>query len=205
MARLINRKHDKTLPDKPGTQWLFVRGVRYSNTAAKFWPSLIDEVREDFPDCSMIELAASTSADLGPEQLFPEIIFERDIHHLLTMDMEEVMRNTLAELEILGPPSSVQIRLLSGEEELLSSALPLDCIDAEIFPFLIVWLLEWAGIPESQWNNEFLQGDITAEDTRRRLVYQMSFSLKNSHLSEGLYRRSISLGGVGVTPTLSSV
>lgn len=193
MARLINRKRDKALPDKPGTQWLFVRGVRYANTAAKFWPSLIDEVREDFPDCSIIELAASTSGELERENLFPEIAFEKDFYHLLTADMQEEMRNILAELEIMGPPCSVQIRLLRGKKELLSSELPLDCIDAEIFPFLIVWLLEWAGIPEFQWNNEFLEGNITAEDKKRRLLFRISFSLNNRHLSEGLYQRSISL------------
>lgn len=193
MARLINRKKDTAPPARPGPKSLFVNGVRYANTAAKFWPSLIDEVREDFPDCSGIELAASTSAELGREHLFPEIAFEKDIFHLLTADMEQVMRNTLAELEILGPPTSVQIKLLSGEDELLSGELPLECIDAEIFPFLIVWLLEWAGIPEFQWNNEFLDGDITAQDRKRHRVYRISFTLNNKHLSEGLYRRSISL------------
>lgn len=193
MAGLISRKHDKKAPDEPGISSLFVGGVRYINSAAKFWPSLIDEVREDFPDCSLIELTASFAEKLHRRHLFPAIAFEEDFHLLLSENLRDAIREALAEMELLGPPSSVRIRLLSGRREVLSRGLPLDCVDAEIFPYLAVWLLEWAGIPASRWNSEFLSGDIMAEDRKRRLVYRLSFSLTNRHLSEGLYQRSVSI------------
>lgn len=193
MTELISRKHGKKSAARIGTCSLFVRGVPYSNSAAKFWPSLVDEIREDFPDCSLIELIASTPGKFGRRHLFPELAFERDLLRLLNANLQDVMRDAVAELEILGPPSSVQVHLLSGQEELLSCELSTDCIDAEIFPYLATWLLEWAGIPDSRWNNEFLAGDITAEDKKRRLVYQISFDMVNRHLSEDLYQRSISL------------
>ena len=193
MAGLISNRHDERLPRSPGPNSLFVGGLRYANAAAKFWSSLIDEIRQDFPNCSMVELAAATGERLEPRHLFPEIALEDDLHRLLEMDIREMMSNTLAELDILGAPSSVHVRLLSGRQETLSVELPLDCIDAEIFPYLLVWPLQWAGIPDCSWNSELLSGDFTAEDRKRGLIYQMTFSLVNRHLSEGLFRRSISM------------
>jgi len=193
MAGFISNRHDERVPRSPGPNSLFVGGVRYANAAAKFWASLIDDIRQDFPNCSMVELTATTGERLEPRHLFPEIALEEDLHDLLEMDIREMMRNTLAELEMLGAPSSVHIRLHSGRREVLSVELPLDCIDAEIFPYVLVWPLQWAGIPDCSWNSELLSGDITAEDRKRGLVYQITFSLMNHHLGEGLFRRSISM------------
>lgn len=191
MAELFSTKHD--VPYKPVKKSLFVDGVRYTNSAAKFWPGLIDEVHEDFPACTRIELAAKVSAQLGHEHLFPKIAFEKSFRRLLYSNIQEEMKNTLAELEILGPPSSVQIVLFSKKREIVSREFPLDYIDAEIFPCLIAWPLKWAGIPEYMWKNEFLKGNVTAEDKKRQLIYHISFSVEKHHISEGLYQQSISL------------
>ena len=193
MGGLLNASKREAPSDAGGCDSLFVEGVRYGNSAAKFWPTLIDEAREEFPGCSLIQLVASNSGELERRHLFPEIEFEQDIERLLAGDMDKLMEETLAQLEVLGPPSSVRIRLLSAREELLSRELPLDCIDAELFPYLVVWLLKWADIPDYQWNNEFLAGDIAGEDRKRRRLYRISFNLVKRHLSEGFYRQSLSV------------
>jgi hypothetical protein len=172
---------------------LFVNGLPYRHTAAKFWPTLIDEVRQDFPSCTMVELAAACSGLLERRHLYPELAFQRDLEDLLNKNLDEEMRNTLAALDVTGPPPAVSIRLMAGEREVLADSLPLDCVDAEIFTYLVAWPLEWGAIPIAQWNNEFLSGEFLAEDRRRRRSYTFSFSLVNRHLSEGLFKRVLSL------------
>ena len=70
---------------------------------------------------------------------------------------------------------------------------PLDCADAELLPFLLVWLLEWANVPDAFWNREKVRGDFSAEDRDRRLQYLVAFELRSRHLSEGLYERTLTL------------
>jgi len=197
MARLLSGKPEKEPPVRRGAASLFIQGMRYANAAAKFWSSIIDELREDFPECSMMELSASSPGKLSRDFLYPHRALERDLSNLFFCDLETMMKETIAELEIIGPPSSVQVRLFSGENELLVGQLPLDCVDAEIFPYLIVWPLVWANTPDDTWNSECLSGEIEAEDQTRHLVYAISFELTTRHISEGLYRRCIS-----VTPAL---
>ena len=107
--------------------------------------------------------------------------------------MHEVMRNTLAELELMGPPSPVRIRLLEDDKDLLAAELPLDCVDSETLPCLVVWLLEWAQIQTSLWNSEDVSGEFMAEDRRRGIIYGFVFHVTLTHLSEGLYRRTLSI------------
>jgi hypothetical protein len=193
MAALINKDRESNPSDRPRPAALFVLDTRYANSAAKFWPSLIDEIQADFAECASLELTTHTTSPFSREQLFPHISLERDLDSFLGRDMDETMANILAELEILGPPTSVQIRLLAGDREVHSQELSLDCVDSETFPFLVVWPLEWSGIPETKWNDERLHGNVTAEDRKRRLVYCMNFDLTNTHVSEGLYKRTMSV------------
>jgi hypothetical protein len=193
MARLLSGKPEEETPVQRGAASLFVNGARYVNAAAKFWSSLIDELREDFPECSTIELSSSSPGKLHHDLLYPHRAMERDLNNLLFCDLETMMKETIAELEIIGPPSSVAVRLLSGKTELLAGQLPLDCVDAEIFPYLIVWPLEWANIPDNTWNTECLSGNFAAEDRKRHLEYAISLELTTQHISEGLYRRCISV------------
>ena len=172
---------------------LFVGGVRYANSAAKFWPALIDEVQERFPLCTHIELDTSTEGPLCRDQLFPLLELENDIERLLGADLDELLRQTIAQLELTGPPVAVSIRLRERETELLQQELPPDCVDAEVFPFLVGWMLEWSGVNDGEWNQEIVDGAFTAQDRGRGMEYRVSFHLANRHLSEGLYRRSLSL------------
>jgi len=193
MSGLITRKQGQEPVDRPTPKSFHVNGIRYSNAAAKFWPSLIDEVAEDFPDCTTVELSAPATGRLDRSLLFPVIALEEGIHALQGANIHDVMNDALAELELLGPPAAVRIRLLAADKELLSTELPLDCIDSETFPHLVVWPLEWAGLPPTVWNNEDLAGCFTGEDRRRGIIYEMAFGLTNTHRKEGLYRRTLSV------------
>jgi hypothetical protein len=193
VSGLISRKSKPTSDDRPGPKSLEVKGVRYSNAAAKFWPSLIDEAAEDFPDCTRIDLSAPASHKLERSLLFPELALEKGVNSFWRSNAGDLMKETLAELELLGPPSPVQVRLFAGKEEFLATEFPLDCVDSETFPYLIAWPLEWAGIPADVWNNEALDGDFTGEDKQRGIVYRIVFHMANTHLSEGLYRRDFSI------------
>ena len=183
---------DDSRKSRAGGQF-FVNGVRYTNSAAKFWYGLIDEITEDFPECTCIELSSISSDRLSADLLFPEKALEKDLAQFIDTDFEKEMKDTIAELEIIGTPSPAQIRLFSGKKDILSRQLSEDLMDSEILSYMIVWPLKWADIPELQWNNESLEGRISAEDRIRKLVYRASFNLVKNHLSEGLFRRSICL------------
>ncbi len=183
MAGLISTKYNPPPAGKATARGIFVQGIRYANAAAKFWPSLLDEVRAEFPGCSVVGLSAPSSCQLCRDHLFPALSLERDMEKLVGTDIGKAMKETMAELEIMGPPTSVRIRLLSeGGEELLSRDLPLDSIDSEIFPYLVVWLFEWAGIPDTLWNSEVLNGKLTGpyQFTGRIVAYGSPAELRAS-------------------------
>ena len=172
---------------------MFVNGVRYTNTAAKFWPNLIDEARQRASDCDRIELRTCTDEPFSPEMLYPGRSLQKGLDRLLEIDLATAMQETLAELEILGPPPFVEVRLLSGNTERLVWRTMPDSVNGEIFPFLVVWLFQWSGLHHTTWNNEFVHGEMVAEDRTREVLYKLDFALHSVHLSEGLYRRTLSL------------
>jgi len=193
MSELIDAESDASRLRRPERGALFVRDIRHSNSAAKFWPGLVDEVGAEFPATTRIALTATTSGPLTRNQLFPEKLFEYEVDRLLAGDLEQMWKDVVAEMEILGPPSAVGIRLILDGEELVARELPLDCVDADIFPCLAVWLLEWAGIHPARWNDEVVEGAFLGEDRVRQLAYRFSFRVDSKHLSEGLYERSVTV------------
>ena len=192
MAGLLREFRADDPLDRARTKALIIRGEAYTNAAAKFWPSFIDEIHEEHPACSMVELTAPTARALDSDQLHPEQALQRNFDQLLMADMGKVMQEVVAEMELLGPPCAVLARLFQGREEMLSRELPLDSVDAETFGYLVAWHLQWASVPPAKWNDSHVSGSIVAEDRDRARVYPMIFSLTNKHLSEGLYRRSLS-------------
>jgi hypothetical protein len=195
MAGLIaRRRRGRTPPDDPGILSLFVDGVCYTNSAAKFWPSLIDEVRYGFPACALVDLSTLTGCALERRHLFPVLALQEGLNQTPRMNLREMLADTLKEMELLGPPAAVVVRLFSEQgNEILSCDLPLDCVDADTFPYLLVWPLQWSRIPDFFWNNASVKGNFRAEDRSRHLEYDVGFNLDNQHLSEGLYRRTMSV------------
>ena len=190
MASLLNTISGNNQRARWGTDALWVDDIEYTNSAAKFWSCLIDEVKDNFPHCRM-ELSAPSSEPLVRQHLHPGTNVNWDA--LITMDSRKVMRESIADLSLLGPPSPVQIHILDGEADVFAAALPIDCIDADILSCLLAWLLEWAHIPQAIWNQPLIDGTINAIDKYRRLNYDISFKLAYQHIYEGLYQRRIAL------------
>lgn len=180
-----------------GSRRLMVKGRSYSHSAAKFWTSLFDEVAGEFPGCSCIELEAPISGAYDRGFLHPLEPLEAELKRLALVDDAENFAEVVSEMEIMGPPASVALRLLKGGEELFSRELPADMIDAEILPYLVAWLLEWAEVPESLWNQAEVKGSFEGEDRLRARKYVVSFELRRKHLSEGLFMQTLA-----VTPDL---
>jgi len=170
-----------------------VNGIAYGNSAARFWVRLLDEARQGFPACSGIELSALTPEPLDAARLHPQAELENDIQQLMGADLGEVMRQTMQELEMFGPPGPVRVRVLEGPRQLFGDDLPPDCVDTEIFTYLVVWLLEWARIPHAEWDQDSLEGQFVGRDRARRIAYHVPFDVRSAHLSEGLFRRTVVL------------
>ena len=195
-ARRKTRENDRAGRGsaRRGAESLCVHGALFSNSAAKFWSSLLDELCLDFEDCDAIILDTLTDARLARNLLFPQAALQSALDSQPPLsDIRRAMREAAAEFGLTGPPDAVRARMLCRGEERESCSLPLDCVDADVFPLLLVWLLEWSEIPECEWNNKRLQGRFDASDRRRDLIYHFQFSLINRHVSEGLFRMILTI------------
>ena len=174
-----------------GAGVLYVNGAPYANTASKFWSCLLDEVTAASKPGTVLELSAPSGGELFPGLLSPASLLQRDLERLELEDIRKAYADGLAALELIGPPCGVRLRLLPAESPRPFLDVTLDYLDAEILPFLVAWLLEWANIPEAAWNDRRIRGGFAADDPARRIRYLVAFELSNLHLSEGLYQRDI--------------
>lgn len=172
-----------------GANLLSIHGRRFNNSAAKFWSALIDELMTEYADCRHVVLEAVNEGRLDPELLFPEIELQRDLNFLSSNadNINEIWRKALADFELYGPPGSVGMRIYSRSDEQALVILPMDCVDAEIFLYLLVWLLEWSDLPLSSWNEPKIKGAFSAADPARKFKYLFDFVIKHEPLREGLF------------------
>ena len=181
-------------PFAPRGSDLEIRGRVYANTAAKFWSHLVEEARALHAGCARIELAGAGEAPLERDLLDPQGALERQMEELLLAgDSRQTWRDALAELEILGPPVEVRARLFDADDVPLTEWMALDTVDEEIYPGLLVWLLEWAGLQDIHWNNEWLNGGFEAVEVKSGAVVRFDFALKTEPVAEGLMRRTVSI------------
>jgi hypothetical protein len=138
-------------------------------------------------------LTAAMDGLLQSDMLFPTLALEREIQRTAKTGRRESLAALIAECELFGLPGAVQLEVCSGTETVCVRTLPCDCVDAEIFAYLLVWLLEWAEIPEQEWNADQVSGYIPAGDAGRGVFMPWHVKLENAHLSEGLYRRRVLL------------
>jgi hypothetical protein len=183
------QERPESLP--PGS--LVVAGQRYTNSAAKFWAGLLLDALVRDPDCNLIELASWLTRPLTRTYLYPDRLLSKGLDLDEGFSLRKVIADAVAEMDLLGPPASVQIRLLAPGRVILNWE-PLPAfVDAELFPFLLVWLLEWGQVPEAVWNSERITGSLSASDRRFRWTYDIAFTLQSRHESEGLHRLTLSL------------
>jgi hypothetical protein len=150
----------------------------------------VDEVHAEFPDCDSIVLSTAVSTPLTPTLLFPEESLQRDFDSLAHVDLAEVIRQTTAELELVGQPARVVVTLMTGDEQAHQQILKREYVDADVYVYLLAWLLEWSEVPKTNWNDDTLSANLVAQDLGRDLSYRLGIELKNTHLSEGLYERT---------------
>jgi len=189
MARILGDESDELPAAATKARALLIGGVRFTHAAARFWASLLGEVAADYPACNTLVFETLAGTVLTRDLLFPEIALQRELDLLQpAIPIEQALKEALAEFEIFGPPGAVQLSLLADDREMRRCQLPLDCVDADIFAYLLTWLMEWAEIPVSQWNTDRLEGAFPVRDPDCAAVGRVQFEFTRHHLSEGLYR-----------------
>jgi hypothetical protein len=186
---LLDDKGGGEQAERPMVRGWVVGGTTFTNSAAMFWVGLLNEVARAYPQCTSMELAAGCPGRLKDECRWPEKAFERDLDALASTDLGTVLREAVAEMELLGGPTPIALRVYEGENERRCGAIPLDCADAEIFPYLVAWMLFWADLPERVWNREIMNGELRASGIDDGGDYALGLELRNRHLSEDLYER----------------
>jgi hypothetical protein len=189
---LEHRRLTEAATDRPRLG-LLIDGNWYANSAAKYWPWLVDRQLAEAPQAALIELTAPATDPLRPSMLYPEQALQRELEKALRGDAVQSWEDTLAELDLVGGPSPVQLRVLGEGARTVFFEGTSDTMDSETFPCLVVWLLQWADIPASLWNKAAVAGRVNAMDPVRHGEYRFRFSLTNRHLSEGLYQRCLRL------------
>lgn len=195
MSRILENDTESGPPVHFGARALFVRGLRFANSAAKFWSSLIDELQADYPECDTLLLETLADSTLSRAMLHPEDELQRELNRggNTPRNFDQALREALAEFDLYGPSAAVRIRLFAKGAERKKCVLPLDCVDADIFPLLLVWLLEWAETPEGLWNADQVHGNFTASDRKRAWRYRFNFDFTRHHISEGLFQWSLAV------------
>jgi hypothetical protein len=178
-----------------GAKLLVVHGRRFANTAAKFWSALIDELVLEYGGCRKVVLEAVNEGKLDSALLYPEIELERELNlmALNAGETNEAWQQALADFELYGPPGAVSMRLYSDKGELGNLCLPMDCVDAEIFLYLLVWLAEWGELPLHSWQDPEIKASFKASDPLRKLNYAFRFAITHQPLAEGLYTWKLEL------------
>lgn len=193
MSGLLHDDKGNVSPGAYGAKELHVGGFPYANTAAKFWTCLLDEVAENYPPGTGVVIAGACSGQLSAALLDPENLLQRDMRALESDKAQQVLNDAIGVLELLGPPPGIRLRLVGPEGQAILREMVMEDIDAELMPFLMSWLLEWAQVPDSQWNNKVVRGLFKGEDRHRSYGYQIAFELRNKLLGEELYEREILL------------
>jgi len=179
-------------PELPPSVGWFVEGRWYANSAAKFWCGILCELAATYPDAGSVALEACVVGPLTSELLDPRASLQRMFDSAASQDVERELEDLVKELELLGPPGSVTYRICDQDGRTVEEGL-LPEIDAEVLAHLAVWLPEWAGIHEAEWNDRDLEAKFTADRPDQDRAGRVSFTLHHCALHEGLYRCLITL------------
>ena len=138
-------------------------------------------------------LSAPTGGWLTPEQLTPERVVPQDLDNLANEDLRPAYTDAISTLDLIGPPPQTTLRIQLPDAVLPLLTQSLEVLDAEILPFLLVWLLEWSNVPKVLWNEPLVHGRFLADDPGRHLRYRFAFYLASQHLREGLFQREVTV------------
>lgn len=157
----------------------------YRNSAALFWPGFLDGLSNRPGRVSFFELSAACCGPISRDILFPDRALRRDLERALKEGSAGRLADAVAELAMLGPPGPVRLKLVGEDSSETVETMP-ESVNAETFVFLVAWLLEWAGVPETRWNGPVPDHVVEIRDLYGSGVRSLRFSLFRRHLSEGL-------------------
>ena len=89
----------------------FVEGTWYSNSAAKFWAGMLDELKAAYPEAVSLSLEACVVGPLTPDLLDPRTSLQQMFDTHAAVDSEGELQRLVDELELLGPAGSVTYRI----------------------------------------------------------------------------------------------
>jgi hypothetical protein len=194
VPRLLTIDADALGRDRPpGGAWC-VNGRSARHSAARFWGRLLWELDVGFPPGSRVLLRFGTAGTLHRDFLSPRHGLEQLFVDVLKGEKIPDLADMYAQCDLLGPPAPVRVSVLAADGKVLfDGTLPLDVADAEIAHYLLCWMLEWAHIPISLWNDESVSGVFKAGPEARGERH-VSFLMVRSHVSEGLYEIAFKAG-----------
>ncbi len=171
-----------------------VNGKVNFGSASKFWLMLLAEVSLRFPSWGRIRIAAPVSNVMSPVYLDPAKELQKMLFGLSEQDTGRLMEETVREMEIFGPPASVNISITSITDRVLyKRCMPDEFLDAEIFLYLAAWLYEWAEVPSVLWRQDAVEGIKPVELRNRQSSHVIRMSAVRTHINEGLYEHVLTL------------
>tara|TARA_B100000809_G_scaffold253613_2_gene289811 strand:+ start:602 stop:1195 length:594 start_codon:yes stop_codon:yes gene_type:complete len=193
MSALLNDRPGDPARGLPDVRGLQIGGAFCGNSAAKFWAGFLAELARDYPNCDEAVFQCTTDRRLQPAMLDPQQGLQEGLDALAGERLEDVVREAEVELEAAGPPGAVQLQLRHAGRTILTNDLPTACMDTVIFPFLLVWILQWAGIPPKRWNDDAVHGAFRGRDPARDAGFALTLELHSAHRAEELYERKLQL------------
>ena len=176
---------------KKENRGLIVAGKTYVNSAAKFWLWFLRESRTEFSGAVAFEMSAPGTGVLDRRILFPEETLAAEWERLDAAAARQEYVATVQELDLLGPPAGVRLRVM-GEVGVLANR-AVEAIDAETFPYLVGWLLEWGTLEAMLWSQAFVSGGFEAESVDGGECLEIAFDLVTAELGEGMVMRTITI------------
>lgn len=169
-----------------GPAGLWVGSEFHDSSGAKFWATLLQEWGHAYPDCDRLLLQARCGTVLANRVLSPGYALANAVGELHGRDLRRLLEDALLELSVTGPPTPILVRLYQREELVVKRELSVDVADADLAPYLLGWLLRWAGVPASQWAGDVLRGSFRTGYDGSEPRQRVSFELSSQHLCEGL-------------------
>lgn len=176
----------------------FSKGIKinnglFNNSAAKFWPAVIDEISLRFPKCKRFEIETYTSAVLSWDTLYPVLALEEELNRMFKEGKDVSLEEMMNSLIFDGPPAAVILRVWFEDKDECSVESQLEALDESILNYLAAWLLRWANIDESKWNIERISGEVEFNIEAEKRKFVLIFTVIREYISEGLFRRTIEI------------
>jgi len=174
-----------------------VEGTPYTHSAALFWAGFLAETHFLFPRADAVDLRAPDEFPLDQTVLDPAAQLAADAERFRDSDAREVLEETIRRLAVTGPPPPVHATVREKDRILREETLDRGLADAELFRYLLGWMLKWAGAPPVCWGRCAVVGRLDAViEAGVDLRVVMDVTLRNVDLSEGLIERILSLENI---------